>query len=133
MRFPSLVLFPALLLAAASPTAELRKCVAPGGAVSYQGKPCAEGSREAWVQPVKADPVPAPAVRAQAAKPPRASRPAPRLLRTPPRRETARDRRRKRCEKARAEADAKRDRLWNKLDFKARSELDASVARACAR
>lgn len=133
MRFPSLVFFPALLLAAAAPTAELRKCVAPGGAVSYQGKPCAEGSREAWVQPVKADPAPPLEARAARRDALDAPRRAPRAARAAPKRETARELRRKRCEKARAEADAKRDKLWNKLDFKARSELDASVARACAR
>ena len=133
MRFSSLVLFPALLVAAASPTAELRKCIAPGGAVSYQTRPCAEDSRQAWVQPVKAEPAPG----AAKVKGPResrtAARAAPRAPRAAPRRETARDLRRKRCDKARAAADAKRDKLWNKLDFKARSELDAAVARACAR
>ena len=67
MRIHPMLLFPALLLSAAGPTTELRKCVAASGAVSYQSLPCAEGSRQAWVQPVKAEaeprPRPAPAPR----------------------------------------------------------------------
>lgn len=132
MRMPPIVLLPALLLAGASPTTELRKCVGSGGAVSYQSLPCAEGSREAWVQPVKADPPPPPRSQApaRARTQARASR-APRAKGS--RGDTARELRRKRCDKARAKADATRDKLWNRLSFQERSELDAEVARACAR
>lgn len=110
---------------------QLRKCVAPGGAVSYQDQPCAPDASEAWSQPVKAlpSPVPAPAAaQAASSRPasPRAS-PAARLPAARP------DPRRARCEQARREANEQRDRLWNKLSFAERSELDARVARACAR
>ena len=133
MRIPSVVLFPALLLSAASPGADLYKCVAPSGAVSYQSLPCADGSRQAWVQPVKAEPSARPRA-AKARSEPRARRsPAPRLRKARPRSPSEVQKRRLRCEKARREADALRDRLWNKLDFQQRSELDAKVARACAR
>ena len=112
----------------AGPGPQLRKCVAPGGAVSYQDQPCAPGAAEAWAQPVKSLPPPAPA-----AAPGPASRPV--VVRAPaPVRASARsDPRRARCDKARREADELRDRLWNKLTFAERSDLDARVARACAR
>ncbi|WP_374601376.1 DUF4124 domain-containing protein [Arenimonas sp.] len=137
MRFPSFVLFPALLLSAASPGADLYKCVAPSGAVSYQSLPCAGNSRQAWVQPVKAEVAPAPraqAGRVRAAGPPGRGRAAAATVRqAKPRQPGAAQKRRMRCEKARREADALRDRLWNKLDFRQRSDLDAKVARACGR
>lgn len=133
MRIPSVVLFPALLLSAASPGADLYKCVAASGAVSYQSLPCAEGSHQAWVQPVKAEPPArqrAPKARAE----PRQRRgPAPTARKARPRPPSDAQKRRLRCEKARREADDLRDRLWNKLDFQQRSDLDAKVARACAR
>ena len=114
--------------AAAGP--QLRKCVAPGGAVSYQDQPCAPGTDEVWVQPVKSHPPPVP-VRAAPAP---SSRPA--AVRAPARGRAAATRpdpRKTRCDQARREADELRDRLWNKLSFRQRSELDARVARACAR
>lgn len=119
-----------LLLAVLPPPANvLRKCVAADGAVSYQALPCAEGSQQHWVQPVKPDPVSAPrtAPPAEPAAAPRAragaaDSPRPR-----------RDPRKERCEAARREADEQRDRLWNRLGFDQRSALDAKVARACAR
>ena len=135
MRIQSVLLLPALLVAAASPGAELRKCVAPSGAVSYQSLPCAEGSQQAWVQPVKAEAEPPP----RAATPPAKARkqarrePVPAAGKVRPRAGGAAQARRLRCDKARQEADELRDRLWNKLDFQQRSELDAKVARACAR
>lgn len=133
MRIPSVVLFPALLLSAASPGADLYKCVAPSGAVSYQSLPCAEGSRQAWVQPVKAEPSARPrAPKARSELRARRS-PAPRVRKARPRPPSEAHKRRQRCEKARREADELRDRLWNKLDFQQRSDLDAKVARACAR
>ena len=135
MRIHPMLLFPALLLSAAGPTTELRKCVAASGAVSYQSLPCAEGSRQAWVQPVKAEaeprPRPAPAQAAVQARERR--KPAPTAGKVRPRAGGAAQARRQRCEKAREQADELRDRLWNKLDFQQRSELDAKVARACAR
>lgn len=119
-----------LMLAVLPPPASvLRKCVAADGAVSYQALPCAEGSDQRWAQPVKPDPVPAP----RAAAPP-ARTSAPRIRASgadPPR--PRRDPRRERCEAARRSADEQRDRLWNRLSFDQRSELDAKVARACAR
>jgi hypothetical protein len=133
MRIPSVVLFPALLLSAASPGADLYKCVAASGAVSYQSLPCAEGSRQAWVQPVKAE-APARQRAAKARAEPRQRRaPAPAARKARSRPPSDAQKRRLRCEKARREADDLRDRLWNKLDFQQRSELDAKVARACAR
>lgn len=134
MRFASVLVFQALLLSAAGPTAELRKCVAASGAVSYQSLPCAVGSHQAWVQPVKADAAPRPA----AAMPAAPGREQPRrkpasAAKARPRGGGAAQARRLRCDKARREADELRDRLWNKLDFKQRSGLDAKVARACAR
>lgn len=134
MRIPSLVLFPALLLSAASPGADLYKCVAPSGAVSYQSLPCAEDSRQAWVQPVKAEPSARPHAKKEARSEPRVRRrPAPTVRKARPRPPSEAHKRRLRCEKARREADELRDRLWNKLDFQQRSDLDAKVARACAR
>lgn len=112
----------------AGPGPQLRKCVAPGGVVSYQDQPCAPGASEAWSQPVKSLPPPAPvaapgpAPRPPAGRAPVAARP---TVRTDPRRA--------RCEQARREASEQRDRLWNKLSFAERSELDARVARACSR
>lgn len=113
----------------AGPGPQLRKCVAPGGAVSYQDQPCAPGVAEAWAQPVKA--LPPPVV---APVPPSPARTAPVRVAAPARTAAARpDPRRARCDQARREADDLRDRLWNKLSFAERSELDARVARACAR
>jgi len=135
MPVVSSVLFP-LLLAAAPPAAELRKCVGATGAVSYQTIPCAEGAREAWVQPIKrgsAPPPPAPEASAQRQGRPATGVAAKSARRGAPRRASTADVRRQRCEKARREADELRDRLWNKLDFQQRSDLDAKVARACSR
>lgn len=135
MPVVSVVLLP-LLLAAAPPAAELRKCVGATGAVSYQTIPCAEDARQAWVQPIKRGSAPPPP--GPEASDPRQARPAPRVAAKAarpgaPRRASAADIRRQRCEKARREADELRDRLWNKLDFQQRSDLDAKVARACSR
>ncbi|MBY4597542.1 DUF4124 domain-containing protein [bacterium BD-1] len=119
-----------LVLAALPPPANvLRKCVAADGAVSYQALPCAEGSEQRWVQPVKPDPAPRPraAVPAERTTAPRVRAGLAELPRP------QRDPRRERCEAARRKADEKRDRLWNRLSFDQRSELDARVARACAR
>lgn len=114
----------------AGPGPQLRKCVAPGGAVSYQDQPCAADAAEAWAQPVKSLPPPPAPVVADAASPRPAGSRATAGARPPPARP---DPRRARCDQARREADEQRDRLWNKLSFAERSELDARVARACAR
>lgn len=113
----------------AGPGPQLRKCVAPGGAVSYQDQPCAPGADEAWAQPVKSLPPPAPVAAGRVDPRPASPRAAP-ALRPPAARP---DPRRSRCDQARREADELRDRRWNKLSFAERSELDARVARACAR
>jgi len=119
-----------LLLAAVAPaTMELRKCVAPGGATSYQTAPCAEGATEAWSQPVQAEPVrPAPRTAVGRLPVPRSAAGA---RATATARPSPRDQRRARCDKARREADELRDRQWNRLGFDERSALDARVARAC--
>lgn len=133
MRIESVLLFPALLVSTASPTAELRKCVAASGAVSYQSLPCAEGSHQAWVQPVKAEAEPHPRPLSSPKREQAQSKPAPAAGKARPRGGGAAQARRLRCDKARQEADELRDRLWNKLDFQQRSDLDAKVARACDR
>lgn len=118
---------------ASAPSTELRKCVAANGAVSYQDRPCAPGAEQAWIQPVKTM-APAPVATAPAPPPARTARPRAggraTASRAPAKRE---DPRRARCEQARREAKLTRDRLWNKLSFRQLSELDAEVARACAR
>lgn len=39
-------------------TGELRKCVSPGGVVSFQQQPCAAGSRQTFSRPYVAEPPP---------------------------------------------------------------------------
>ena len=107
--------------------ATLHKCIGRDGASSYQSAPCETGQRTAWARDIEADPV-----RAIPAPPPAAARePAPRRTvaarSASPRRDPAAER----CESARREAEHVRDRLWNRLGFRERSELDAKVARAC--
>ena len=106
---------------------ELHKCVDAAGAVSYQSAPCAADARTLWVRTVASETSPA----RPASTPPAApSGPAaPRMRRAAsPHRDTAASR----CAAARRSADTTRDRLWNRLTFRQRSELDAKVARACA-
>jgi hypothetical protein len=107
---------------------ELHKCVDAAGAVSYQSAPCAADARTLWVRTVA--PEASPARPAAGTPPAAASGPAsPRVRRTAsPQRDAAASR----CAAARRSADATRDRLWNRLTFRQRSELDAKVARACA-
>lgn len=122
-----------LLLLACLPNlalaAGLHKCLAADGQLSYQSDACPDGARTLWVRDVLPEATPPrPAARVSAATPP----PAPRtkaLRARPP----SRDAQAMRCAKARRAAELKRDREWNRLDFRQRSELDASVARACAR
>ncbi|MBW8367037.1 MAG: hypothetical protein K0M70_04170 [Arenimonas sp.] len=110
--------------------ASLNKCIGADGVASYQSLPCAAHQRTAWsrrsppqavpppVQPVAAAVVPsrtrAPGPAARAVRP--AVKPAP-----------------TRCAAARQAADLTRDRLWNRLSFRQRSDLDAKVALACAK
>lgn len=129
------VIFP-LLLSLQPPVTELRKCIGAKGAVSYQSLPCAPGSRQAWAQPIKPGSAPPPPT-AQASHGPGRRQAVPAkgkpARQAGPRRPSPAQVRRQRCDKARREADEQRDRLWNKLDFQQRSELDARVARACSR
>ena len=124
--FRSLLLFCCLPgLAAAG---ELHKCQSAEGQLSYQSAPCAPGARTLWVRDALPETVPpSPVTRVAAAEPaaPRAAVARSRAVR--------RDPRESRCAAARRSADARRDRDWNRLGFRERSELDAAVARACAR
>lgn len=119
------------LLSSAAGADELHKCIDAAGAVSYQSAPCAADARTLWVRTVAPETTPArPSVVAKAS--PAAPAPGARAGR-PPRVAPARpDATRTRCAAARRSADATRERLWNRLTFRQRSELDAKVARACA-
>ena len=120
-----------VLVSAPAGTADIRKCVDAQGRVSYQSTACAAGVDEAWVRRIDSVAVPA----APAATPP--ARPSARDA--PPARRAARvvaprvDAGAARCDAARRRADERRDRDWNRLDFRQRSALDAEVARACRR
>jgi hypothetical protein len=120
-------------LAAPASSGALYKCVSRSGEASYQSQPCAAGLRTAWVRELVA--LAAPAAIAQ--PPPLAARPsarpdapAARGARAAGTRPRAAD---TRCAAARRSAALQRDRFWNRLTFRQRSELDARVARACAR
>lgn len=117
-------------LPALSAAAELHKCVDAEGVPSYQSQACPPGARTLWVRDALPEPEPArPAARVAAD-----AAPSP-----PPRKATTRvprsahDPAAGRCAAARRAADRKRDREWNRLDFRQRSELDASVTQACRR
>ena len=116
-----------LLLPAPARGTSLHKCLGADGVASYQSLPCAPGQRTAWTR--VAPPLAAPA-------PPRAeSLPARQRVATAGRsvaREAA-DPSASRCASARRAADLTRDRLWNRLSFRQRSDLDARVSQACAR
>ncbi len=123
-----------LLLMWARPDAaaadELHKCVDAVGTVSYQSAPCAAAARTLWVRTVAPDPVPARPTARVAMR--QDETPARRSATTPARAAPRRDAQAARCESARRSADARRDKDWNRLTFRQRSELDAQVARACA-
>ena len=124
------VLLAWLLLSGHAQAEDLHKCVGPGGAVSYQSAPCAEDARTLWVRPVTPDPVPArPTARVASSSGDAAPR---RASATGKHSRSRPDARAERCAAARRAADITRDRLWNRLSFKQRSELDADVERACA-
>jgi hypothetical protein len=115
------------LLPATAPS--LHKCLGADGVASYQSLPCGPGQRTAWTRAAPALAAPAPAVPAIAAAP---ARPVVAMARSRPARQVA-DPSSSRCASARRAADLTRDRLWNKLTFRQRSDLDAKVAQACAR
>ena len=105
----------------------VRRCVGGDGTISWQSAACDPGAREAAVRPIAIVGVaPAPVADGRAARS------------APVRRGTAMHRpavdpARARCAAARRAADARRERDWNRLGFRERSQLDADVARACAR
>jgi len=121
---------------ASVPAASLHKCLGADAVPSYQSLPCADGQRTAWTRdaPPAANPPdasPAPAVRGRTESPRRVAVRAgsPRTLAV----RTAGDSSASRCTAARRSADLTRDRLWSRLSFRQRSDLDAKVAQACAR
>ena len=125
----AILLLLSLLPGALPPT--LHKCVGADGVASYQNLPCPDGQRTAWAR--RPDPAadqarPAP-VAAPSPSPPRRQAVAAR----PPAVRSQADPARSRCADARRAADLTRDRLWNRLSFRQRSDLDAKVALACAR
>lgn len=124
-----------LLLAAAPTAAPLYKCIGADGVPSFQSLPCEPGQRTAWTRaspaPASAPSPSAPAARTgapgRAAREVRPATPRQAIVRRPA------DPVATRCAAARRAADLTRDRLWNRLTFRQRSELDDKVARACAR
>lgn len=119
-----------LLLPATVPAASLHKCLGADGVASYQSLPCAAGQRTAWTRDAPPLPAPPPAQAPPvAAAPPARSRSAPRAVVVA---RKAADHSASRCAAARRAADLTRDRLWNRLSFRQRSDLDARVAQACA-
>ncbi len=111
--------------------ASLNKCIGADGVASYQSLPCAAGQRTAWSrrsEPPVAAPPARPAAAAAAGPPrPRAAGAVTRVVR-PAGKPTP-----TRCAAARRAADLTRARLWNRLSFRQRSDLDANVALACAK
>lgn len=108
----------------------IHRCIAGDGTTRYQSAPCPPDTRQDWVRAIVVEDTPlvvAPVAPTRAA-PPRAL-----PLRRTSRRGSGGSDRDRRCAEARRDADATRDRLWNRLGFRERSELDAVVARACSR
>lgn len=130
------ILFLLASLLSPPPSPSLHKCLGSDGVASYQSLPCGDGQRTAWTRAA-----PAPAAPAPVAAPPRRAVPPPARQaqaqaqasrRTGPARKAV-DPSAQRCAAARRAADLTRDRLWNRLSFRQRSDLDARVAQACAR
>jgi hypothetical protein len=109
-----------------APAPSLHKCLGADGVASYQSLPCAPGQRTAWTRAAPALAVPAPTPAAPPARAAVATRRGGAARR-------AADSSATRCASARRAADLTRDRLWNRLSFRQRSDLDARVAQACAR
>ncbi len=121
-----------LLAAAPVPAATVHKCIGADRVPSFQSVPCGPGQRKAWTRETEAGQAPAPTPAATATPPTRPEpRAAPVVRRAAVRRAT--NPVATRCASARRAADLTRDRLWNRLSFRQRSELDAKVAQACAR
>lgn len=119
-----------------SAAAKLHKCLDADGQPSYQSEACPPGTRTLWVRaalPEALPPRPAAQVATRTTTTPARTTPAPARAKVVRARQPSRDPQATRCAKARRAAELKRDREWNRLDFRQRSELDASVARACAR
>ena len=118
-----------LLLPATSP--RLYKCLGADGVTSYQSLPCEPGQRTAWTRgaPPSVQSAPPPALAQAAPSPARQAAP---VRRTAVVRKAV-DPSAARCTAARRAAAVTRDRLWNRLNFRQRSDLDAKVAQACAR
>lgn len=120
-----------LLFLLPAPSPSLYKCLGADGVASYQSLPCSPGQRMAWT---RAAPPPVEPARTSAA--PRVAVALPRQA-APPRRSSparkAADPSAARCASARRAAAITRDRLWNRLSFRQRSDLDAKVSQACAR
>lgn len=111
------------------PGPSLYKCLGADGVASYQSLPCAPGQRTAWTRAApRLDGPPSPAS-PRAASPP--ARQATAVRRTGVARKSANPSA-SRCVAARRAAALTRDRLWNRLSFRQRSDLDAKVAQACA-
>jgi len=133
------LLFSLSCLPASVPAAPLHKCFGADAVPSYQSLPCAPGQRTAWTRaasPVAHPPEALPAAAAPAARL-RTASPRTQAIRTgSPRTQAGRqavDPSASRCTAARRSADLTRDRLWNRLSFRQRSDLDAKVAQACVR
>jgi hypothetical protein len=119
-------------LLAGTPPASLNKCIGANGVASYQSLPCADDQRTVWSRrsgpPVTPPPVrPTAASASAAAPPPRAAGSVARVVRPAAKPAPTR------CAAARRAADLTRARLWNRLSFRQRSDLDAKVALACAK
>ena len=124
----TILLLLSLLPGASAPT--LHKCIGADGVASYQGLPCPDGQRTAWAR--RPDPPARAAAMAEPDVSPPASRPRAVIARATAVRRVESPAR-SRCADARRAADLTRDRLWNRLSFRQRSDLDAKVALACAR
>lgn len=127
----SLLLLIPLLLPSPAAAGAVHKCLGEDGVPSYQSQPCGPAQRTAWTR--AATPGAAAPVRVVTAPPPPPPvRAAPAAARKVAVRRTQ-DPVARRCAAARRAADLTRDRLWNRLSFRQRSELDQKVAYACRR
>jgi hypothetical protein len=110
----------------------LFKCVATDGATSFQGQPCAAGTRQAWARTVVAAPAPASVARDFDTPPERKNRGPARVAangRTNSRPGTSSP---SRCDAAKARRADLRDRHWRTIGVDQLRLLDDEVWRACA-